>query len=84
MRSARIRGEQEGRTRDDGSRTSLRTVDGYALGDPRVIPGPTRAMCLCRVLVLDQDEVLLACERVVETRRLELLTLSLQRRCSSS
>jgi hypothetical protein len=71
------------RTRDDGSRTSLRTVDGVARGTRWVVPG------------LDPDYSIVArvaaevrgispLTRVVETRRLELLTLSLQRRCSAS
>ena len=72
-------------TRDDGSRTSLRTVEdvawvGAQLGRSRDVPGYSIRSRL------DADE---AAERepsggVVETRRLELLTLSLQRRCSAS
>ena len=38
--SARVRGHLAGsRTRDDGSRTSLRTVDGVARGTRWVVPG---------------------------------------------
>jgi hypothetical protein len=71
------------RTRDDGSRTSLRTVDGVARGTRWVVPGldpdySVAARVGCRM----QEGSPLT--RVVETRRLELLTLSLQRRCSAS
>ena len=73
------------RTRDDGSRTSLRTVVRCAeLATRRSSRDSTRVIRLssgdlAQVFVLRQ-----AGAGVVETRRLELLTLSLQRRCSTS
>ena len=49
------------RTRDDGSRTSLRTVDGVARGTRWVVPGWTRTIRLLRGL-LPKSEVFSADE----------------------
>ena len=53
-----------------------------------VVPGSTRSLQLSDWCGLAQDRVSSAIgsfgARLVETRRLELLTLSLQRRCSAN
>jgi hypothetical protein len=67
-------------TRDDGSRTSPRTVVEIAW-DPRVVSGWTRALQFWCGAVSRRSDVP---PEMVETRRLELLTLSLQRRCSAN
>jgi hypothetical protein len=71
-------------TRDDGSRTRPRTVVQASVG-PEVASGlnPSYSVlwwcCLAQIRFLP-----LSSPGVVETRRLELLTLSLQRRCSAN
>jgi hypothetical protein len=74
-----------GRTHKDGSRTSLGAVledSACGFGRPGVCPVSSVQM-RCG---LAQDLFLrcLVQSGLVETRRLELLTLSLQRRCSAN
>jgi hypothetical protein len=80
----RIRGSVVVLTHDDGSRTSLRTVDGQCVG-PEGRPGvnPVYSI-LVRCCLAQVSFPPLSSPGVVETRRLELLTLSLQRRCSAN
>src|SRR3954447_25028754 len=70
-------------TRNDGSRTRLRTVIG-ACGGPEGRLGALPEAIRVLSLLPRPGVILRSSSRVVETRRLELLTLSLQRRCSTS
>jgi hypothetical protein len=75
-----------GLTHDDGSRTSLRTVDGTVRGTRGSSRGFDPSYSVLVWCCLAQMSFLRGAipRRVVETRRLELLTLSLQRRCSAN
>ena len=80
-----IRGGSGLRTRDDGSRTSLRTVVRCAeLATRRSSRDSTRVIRLSSVDLAQVFVLRWPDAGVVETRRLELLTLSLQRRCSAN
>ena len=73
------------RTHKDGSRTSLGAVcEDSACGFGRPGVHPVYSVQMWCGLAQDSIPPLLGSERVVETRRLELLTLSLQRRCSAN
>ena len=75
-----------GRTRNDGSRPGHRTVVRIAPDvDPRVASGLDPSLFSSSLVLPSAGADPPLFERwVVETRRLELLTLSLQRRCSAN
>jgi hypothetical protein len=71
----------------DGPRTSLSAVDERMPGTlrvSRVLPELFSSGVVLPDSVVDPPTLSPASLEVVETRRLELLTLSLQRRCSAN
>ncbi len=77
-------GTSRGQTHHDGPRSSSRRRTAYVSSGRGVYPifdSVCEFLLSARILVLRRVDRF---QGVVETRRLELLTLSLQRRCSSS
>ena len=80
-------GDRAVRARDTRRRlqdkpANRRTTRGAC--DPKVVPGLYPGLCGYRALTSLSVDPPTARREVVETRRLELLTLSLQRRCSAN